>query len=219
MKTVTIIIITIFFAFMANAQQISVKENIEKIAGGINNALVVNIPEADKDDVSKAWRKLMNGSGAKVSGRSDIEAENVKIPLITADTLFIFTSLDQKDGYVKQISAFRIQGVFLSSVNNPSSFREAERLIYNFAFDQAREAVQEKVSREKKLLARLEKEFNDLDSENKDLAKDIENYTKRIQKAQETIKANEKKKESTSKDIEKQKQTVEDVLKKLSNIK
>jgi peptidoglycan hydrolase CwlO-like protein len=211
--------VCILAVFSSPAQQIVVKENLEKVGGGINNALVVNIPEADKDNVSKAWRKLMNGSGAKVSGRTEIDAENVKIPLITTDTLFIFTVLDQKDGYVHQASAFRIKGEYLSSVNNPSAYREAERLVYNFAFDQARNAVQEKVDKEKRKLARLEKEFTDLDTENKDLAKDIETYTNRIQKAQATIKDNEKKKETTSRDIEQQRKVVDLVIKKLSEIK
>ena len=214
-----VLIAMVFITISLRGQQIVVKENIEKIAGGINNALVVNIPEADKDDVSKAWRKLMNGSGAKVSGRTDIEAENVKIPLITSDTLYVFTSLDQKDGYVRQVSAFRIKGIFLSSTNNPGAFREAEKLVYNFAFEQAREAVQEKVTKEKKILARLEKEYNQLDTENKELNQDIDNYTKRIEKARATIKDNEKKKEDTSRDIEKQRNVLETVLKKLSEIK
>lgn len=201
------------------AQQITVRENLEKIDDGINNALVVDIPEANKDVVSRAWRKLMNGAGAKVSGRTDIEAENVKIPLITTDTLWIFTSLDQKDGYVRLVSGFRIKNTFLSSTNNPSAYREAERIVQNFALDQAKNAVQEKVDNEKKKLSRLQKDFNDLDEENAQLSKDIENYNNRIKKATTTISENEKKKESTAKDIEKQKKIVDEIVRKLLDIK
>lgn len=219
MKSVGLIICLLLLGLTGRTQQITVHESLEKINDGLNNAIVVEIPAVKKNDVSSAWRKLMKGAGAKVSGKTNIEAANVKIPLITTDTLFVFTSLEQKSDYVRMVSGFRIRNTFITSVNNPAAFREAERIIQNFALNQARSAVQVKVDVEKNKLNKLETTFKKLDADNKKLSKNIEDYTSKIQSAQATIEKNEKQKEKTSKEIEEQRKSLETVHKKLLEIK
>lgn len=219
MKSTGIAICLLFFLFTGMAQQIQVRENLEEIDDGINNALVVDIPDADKNDVSRSWRKLMNGAGAKVSGKTDIVAERVKIPLITTDTLVVFTTLVQRDSYVHMICGFRINGTYLSSLNDITAYNEAVRIVTNFALEQARLAVQKQIDDQKDKLLKLERKFKNLDEENKKLSRNIEDYTNKIKEAQSNISKNEKEKEQTSKDIDEQRKVVEVVQRKLMEIK
>ncbi len=205
--------------FAISAQQINVTENLENIGEGINNALVVQIPETSRNDIISAWKKLMKGSDGKVSGKSEMMTDNAKIPAISPDTVDIYTNFEQKDGYVKMVAAFKISRGFLSSSSAPVEYKEAERIVRNFAVEQARSVVESRLSDDKSKLSKLERKFSDLEEENNNLTKDIENYNKRIEQAQKQIQDNIKTKEKLSKDIESAQKTVEKTQEKLQGIR
>jgi len=71
-------------------RKIKVHEENEKIGSGTNNALVATIYESNKDNIEKAWKKLMKDYGAKVNMKKEIFADDATIKDLSSNTCDLF---------------------------------------------------------------------------------------------------------------------------------
>lgn len=218
MKKILAFYLGLCFAMTAAAQKISVEEKVEKIADGKYNSLVVFIPESSVKQVSSEWKSKMKDAKAKVSGSSELFADNALLPEISENTMDVYSSFTEKDGGVVMVVAFNLGGAYLNSKEHAPSYRKANEMIQSFAVKMARDAVSEKMKAEQEILDKTQKTFDGLEKDNKNLASDIEKYKSRIAEAEKNIEENTKKMESLKNDIEVQKKAVENTGSKLNKI-
>lgn len=217
MKIIAAILVCLMFS-QSFGQKTKVSESEEKIGNGKNNALVVNILEANEDEVAKAWRDKMKDADAKVSGKSDMFADNAVLPLISSNTVDVYAIFEQKDGYVKMAVAFDLGGAFLNSRDHAQAYKEAEKMIYKFAVDMSKAAVQAQIDTQQAAYSKMENSFNSLGKDNERLNRDIEDYTKKIEDAKKKIEENTAEQERTKSEMDAQSKIVEELQKKLNAV-
>lgn len=218
MKALFVFSTLLLFSCSIFAQKTKVSESIEKIADGKYNCLVVNITGAEADDVSKAWKDRMKDAGAKVSGKSEMMADDASIASISSNTIDVYSITEQKDGYVRFVVGFNLGGAYLNSREHASGYKAAEKMVYDFAVSQAKKAVEKEIESQQALIKSAEKKVDDLTKENEKLARDIEDYKKRIEEAEKTIESNKSSIESGQKSIEELNDGLKGLEKKMGEV-
>ncbi len=218
MKKIFFLIGIFLLTTAVNAQKTKVSESTEKIADGKYNCLVVTISEADDDDVIKAWKDKMKDTGAKVSGKSEMFADDATITSISSNTIDVYSIIEEKDGSVKFIVAFNLGGAYLNSRDHASGYKAAEKMVYDFAVSQAKEAVNKQLAVQQGLIKDTEKKIGDLTKDNEKMARDIEDYKKRIEEAEKSIETNKSEIENSNKALEEQNAALKELEKKLNAV-
>lgn len=218
MKKTILFGLTLLISLAVFSQKISVEEKIEKIADGKYNSLVVFIPDASLKHVCSEWKSKMKDAKAKVSGSSEMFADNALLTEISENMIDVYANFSEKDNGIQMVVAFNLGGAYLNSKEHAPGFRKAQEMIQSFAVKMAKDAVTEKMETEKELLNKTQKSFDGLEKDNKNLASDIEKYKNRIAEAEKTIEDNNQKMEGLKKDIETQKKQVESTEQKLNKI-
>lgn len=219
-----IIMLPLFLiAFTAFAQKIKVSESEERIAGGKNPALVVNIYEATTDEVGSRWKSLMKDYKGKVKMDDEIKSDNTVISSINDNnTIDISAKIEKvKDGEIKLTVAFNLGGAFLSSSNNKDKFNAAKTFVNDFAIKTTREAIAGLRKTAEKQFSNLEDEQRDLVKKQEKLASSIEDhkqkivdYNAKIKEAEENTTKNKADQEKKKQEIEAQKKVVDAIAAK-----
>ena len=119
----------LFVAFMvalfATAQKIEVKEDKANLGGAKNPVLTVVISEADKSTVEKAWKSLMKDYNAKVSGKDEMFSDNATITDISANTIDVYSTAEEKNSTILFTVAFDLGGAFISSSTHSTEYKVA----------------------------------------------------------------------------------------------
>ena len=152
-----IIFIALSLSLQLKAQKTKVEEKRENIGGGVNNALVVTIFSADVSEAEKEWKKMMKSAKAKVSGRKEIFADDANLPYISDNTIDVYAVFDQKKDDVYMVVAFDLGGSFLNSSDHKTQYKAAEKMIYDFAVDIAKQCIENNLKDEEKNLKLMEK--------------------------------------------------------------
>jgi hypothetical protein len=199
----------------ALAQKISVSESTETIGAGSNNALVVTVYETDADEVEKAWRSLMKDFDAKVSSKDGIFADNALIKTMGANTIDVYAkTIKVKDKEVKLIVGWDLGGAYLSSSKHPEQFKEAKKIMYDFAVKLTKEGIGSQLKVAQKAMEKLNDQQKDLVKDQQNLQKDIEDYKAKIKKAEDDIVKNKSDQEKKKQEAEAQKKVVDAIADK-----
>ena len=169
------------------AQPITVTHVQTFIANGTNNALSVNIPDAQSQVALEAWKNLMKKSGGELTGETEVLARNAKIAGISPDVMDVYAQFHQKEGFVEMLVAFKTGTGFIYPATSPVAYGEAEKLVKEFAYKQSADALKKRLSGEKKDLKQLVKNEKKLKKENRKLDKQIAKYQRKIERAQKRI--------------------------------
>ncbi|MBN2729078.1 MAG: hypothetical protein JXR53_07620 [Bacteroidales bacterium] len=218
MKKNILALFLIFLSIVAFGQKTKVKESIIKIGEGKNNALIVNINGANEDDVIKAWKDKMKATGAKVSGKKSMFADDATMMSISSNTMDIYSEISEKGEYIELAVGFDLGGAYLNSKEHATGYKAAEKMLYDFAVDQAKEAINKEISTQEGLIKDLEKDQSKLEKDNEKLASDIEDYKKRIEDAEKTIENNKTEIENKIKELETQNESLKSLEKKLNDV-
>lgn len=220
-KTILLLALS-FLSFSAFAQKIEVKEGSEKFSTGSQNALSVTIHSATKDDVESKWKSLLKDfKNEKVkSNGGEIFGDNILIKDMGNNPVDIYTTFteDKKTMTVTMHVAVDLGGAYLKSSGEKDRYKVMEKLMKDFAVKMTKEALQEKVDIAAKALGKLEDQQKDLEKENKNLHGDIDDYNKKIAKANEDIKTNEQNQQKKKTEIEAQKKVVEEAKKLVEKV-
>lgn len=220
MKKLNLFFVILVLLMPAMAQdKIEVKESVEKIGEGHNNALTVMIYEAEDKDVIKAWKQLMKNYDCKTSGRNDIFADDATIPSISTNTIDVYASISKKGDGIMLVVGFNLGGAYLNSSEHGAAYKAAEKIIYDFAVSITKNAINDKIDKQEKELKKLENEYDELTKEKERLESTIEKCKEKIKEAEEGIKTNIKEQEKTTEAIENQKNNVVSTKEKLKNVK
>ncbi len=220
MKKLCFLIVLVFLVKVSFSQKkIEVNDGTSNIGGGNNPVLEVLIYEGDDKIIEKEWKSLMKSFKAKVSMKKEIFADDATIPSISDNTIDIYATIEKSGDYYKLTVGFNLGGAYLSKSLHSSQYKVASKLIYDFAVDVSKKAVEEQMKQAEKELKDMEKTHERLVRDNENLHKDIENYKAKITQAESDIETNIKDQATAQKNIENQKEAVKRIVEKKDAIK
>ncbi len=218
-KTLFCIITTAMITINVIAgDKIKVQSMSKSMSQGSNSGLSAFIPEADEKDVEKLWKKYIKDYGGKTgSQKGEIFTDDANISQISANSVDVYAKAEKSSGGAVIDVFFDLGGAYLSSSDNGYGY--AEKMVYKFAVDAAKDAVNQQLAMEQKTLKKLESDQKKLEKEKELLEKNIVKWQDSIKKAENDIKTNEKDQGENKNKIAEQQKVVETVETKLKDIK
>ncbi len=213
----TITFLLLLACFNLSFAQITEEERV--MTQGINNALMINIPNADDKAVEKLWKKHMKSNGSKTkkikkskewfSGNADITGVG------GSNSVDVYATFEQSGSDVKMTTWFDMDGAYLNSADHQERYSAGENFLTDFEMQVYKEGVKSEIKNEENNLKKLDSEMKKLKKNNDRYHKEIEDAKKKIAKAEANIEENLQEQEETTIKIDAQKEVVELTKKKL----
>lgn len=186
-----LLLLAVAISSSAFAQTITVTEKVEAIDGVSRNSLSVMIPDAETDDVKKAWKKQLKDLKGKVNDKTVIFGDDCKSKEMGENTFDVYSIVEEAtDAGVRLVVAFDLGGAYLSTADHPAKYPAAEQIVKGFAVEQTKAVVREEIEVSAKILKTFEKDFSGLEKDKAGLEKDIADYEKKIEEAKANIEKN-----------------------------
>lgn len=213
-------LLTIFFlSFSLNGQ---IVESEMAMCNGANNALTLEIPNADDKIVEKVWKsyaKSFDGKVKKVKKADEhITASPTLAGFSSAGLKNIYVRCEQQGADVAFHTWFELEDQYVNSYNNPDEFDEAQKVLLNFGLEVAKEYTIMELDNEEKTLKKMNGDLKKLMKEKENYEKAISDYEQKIIEAQANIENNVVEQERMNDTIEAQHEAIEVVKKKLANL-
>ncbi len=211
---------TIFFLNYALHAQIVEAEKV--MATGANNALILEIPNADDKIVEKVWKSYAKSFDGKVKKVKKSEDQITTSPSIAG-----FSGAGLKNIYVRFVqdgtnvafhSWFELEDQYLNSYSHPEEFDEAQRVLLNFGLEVAKEYTIMELDDEEKNLKKMNNDLKKLMKEKENYEKAIADFEQKIIDAKADIENNIIEQARMGETIEAQNDAIEIVKKKLANL-
>lgn len=222
MKNQLLIIFSVLFfnVFSINGQ---ITEQTKSMSEGVQNALVLNLPDTNDKFIDKLWKKYLKefkgGKSKKNKKENQIFVDDIKIPAIAgSDPIDLYTRTSEIGDDVELTLWVDLGGAYLSSSDHPEEYLEGEKLLMRFALEVTREKIKIEIESEEDKLKDYEKTLKKLERANDNYHRDIEQAKEKIKKAEANIEENNEDQENTNKLIEDQKEMVRKVMKKLEDL-
>ena len=213
------ILLFLLVALVLGSSIAQINEEQRSMTQGMNNALIITIPNADDKKVESLWKKFMKSNDAKTKKIKKSEewfSDNASISGIGGSrSTDVYATFEQTGGDVRMTAWFDMEGSYLSSTEHPERYAAGEDFLNSFEMEVYKNGVRAEVKKEENNMKKLEGELNKLKKKNERLHKDIEDAKKRIAKAEASIEENLQAQEETSTKIEAQKEVVDKTIKKL----
>jgi hypothetical protein len=164
---------------------------------GIQPGYQVIIPQAQLDDVKKAWAKLISTEvkSKPIEIEHEIHLNQAIASEISPDPINIYSLLTDVDSSIHLVAFYEIDsGYFFDSETYPDNlvsnkvFNGIQNYMRRFAVDQYVMAVEEELKLEENKLKELDRELTGLKKENEKMEKSIKEEEQNIIKADEEIK-------------------------------
>lgn len=206
--------------FQEPAYAMDIEQAAKANSTGIHNAYSMEILNADKKVVEKAWKALMksyNGRTKFNKREAELGTSNARISELGSATYTVKASIEQRgdnvvvhswyegaDGYIDEGSDMENGGV--------------QEVLDAFAIDVRKRMVELELDSEEKILKQSESELKKLKRQNDSYHKDIEIAKRKIAEAEQNIIENEAAQEASVAKIDGQRVMVEAVRKRLRRI-
>lgn len=206
--------------FQEPAFAMSIEQGAKANSAGIYNAYSMEILNADKKVVEKAWRSLMKSYKGKTKfnkREAEMGTTNARISELGSAIYSVKASIEQRgdnvvvhswyegaDGYIDEGSDMENSGV--------------QEVLDAFAVDVRKRMVKIELDGEEKILKQSESELKKLKRQNDSYHKDIEIAKRKIAEAEQNIIENEAAQEASVAKIDGQRVMVEAVRKRLRRI-
>ncbi len=195
MKNLLLTIPALLVSSILFSQGVQVTEQQSTFSSGEKTALTVTIQNNSKDKIVDLWKNnLKEFKSEKIkTDKNEMFADNVLIPEWGNNPIDIYSAFQEnKDGgNVKMMVAFDLGGAYLSKETDSVKYNAAVKIVKDFAVKANRYPFEERIIISQKLIQNMEDDQKSLESKNKDLAKDIEDYKNKISKSEEEIRLNE----------------------------
>ena len=211
-----------FYATPTFAQMTPVKETIQGMSQGSQNCLVLSFPEMGTKEIERAWEKYVKEFGGKTRKESktgEIFTNNAVVKKFGDNTIDIYGKVTGDKNNASLAVFFNLGGAYLNSKDHPEKYKKAYDMLTQFGVATLREEVQNTMKDEDKKLRKEEDRLKGLVKNQAELEKGIENDKNKIKKAEDDIKKSIDAQKTQTVIVEKQKGVVEEVKKKLSELK
>jgi len=203
-------------------ETIEVVETQTTMSRGENNALYIEIKDANTKDVEKHWKKYLKseyaGKRTETDRSDEMVTENASIAGLGSNVTVYAKANSLSNDAVGFTAFFENSEGFVTS-ENESAYKVVKGLMYDFGIEERKYAVNEQLEDAEKDQKRLEKDLSSLETKNKNLHDDIEMYRKKIKQAEEDIVKNNEDQETKKVEIEAQKGVVGKILDLFNTIK
>jgi hypothetical protein len=243
MKTIKFLIVACLVAFLAPSVSIAqitpkgveetstvaapatislVREGERPMSQGSKNSLTIDIPKTSAKFAEKLWKdyvKQYKGDTKKDRKTDEWFTDNATIGNIGgANTVDLYAKFSESNDATTLGVWIDLGGAYVDSKEYADKYAAAEKIMTDFALTVQREQTKIQLKDQNDMLIKLERQQRNLEKDKQGLHDDIENWKKRIIKAEADIETNIKNQEDTKLKIEAQKKLVEEVQKKLNSM-
>lgn len=188
---------------------------------GNNNALILELPTADRKLVDKLWTSwLKDNYKVKTKpvkkSKGEMQSLDFSIPGVSAGGNVDMYSMIRESGGGSEVTVWiATPDGYVSPDINRSQYYEAEKMLMRFALDVSRAQIELDLQAQEDTLKDLEKDLDKLRKQKEDYEKKIANAEKAIEQARADIDRNLVDQDNKSKEIEAQIDQVELVKRRL----
>ena len=221
MKQFKLLLVLFVLPFCLQAQ---ISEEARSMTKGMNNALVLELPDTEQRLVKKWWASYMKDYDARpkrVKGGDELLSTGADITAIGGSGgVDVYSRLDQIGAKTINIVWFDLGegNGYLSSNMDSGKYVEAEKFLMRFALFVTKEKIKLELIEEEKEMKQLSNELTKLEREKTSYEREIEQAKERIERAEANIVTNLENQDKAKGDIENQKEVIEDVKKRLSEM-
>lgn len=218
MKYLILLICLLSFQQLATAQ---LEESSKSMSTGVNNAIILDIPDSQSKIVEKVWKSYAKNFNTKTKKDKKSDEWVSTSPYLNGfnsqvDNLFV--RIEDSGENTKLISWFEVEGSFIDSESNPVDFDAAQLMLMGFALEVAKEYTMMELEAEEKSLKKLETSLKRLKKDKDTYEKNIADFEKRILDTEKKIEENIFEQEKAKLDIESQLEVIEGVKQKLAEL-
>ena len=199
-----------------------ITEGDKTMSLGVNNSIMLEIPDSDVKVVEKVWKEYSRDFDKKTKKDRKSDEWVSNDPLLKGfkevDVQTLRAKIEEAGSSTKITTWFELNGEYLSSYNYPQAFDDAQMVLMNFGIEVAKAYTMMELEAEEKSLKKLETTLNRLEREKSTQEKNIKDYEQRIVDAQNKIENNIVEQEATKQGIEDQKEVIELVRQKLAEL-
>jgi DNA repair exonuclease SbcCD ATPase subunit len=199
-----------------------VREGERQMSQGSKNSLTIELNKTTAKFAEKIWKdytKQFKGDTKRDKKSDEWLTDNAQIAAIGgANTVDMYVKFSESGDNTNVALWVDLGGTYVNSNEVADKYKEAEKLLLNYSIAVQKEQTRIQLEDQQKELQKLERQLKNLEKDNTGLHKDIEDYKKRILKAEEDIKTNLKNQDDTKAKIEAQKKAVDEVLKKMNSL-
>ncbi len=199
-----------------------VREGERSMSQGNKNALTVDLYKTSPKFVEKLWKdyvKQYKGETKKDRKTEEWFTDNATIGSIGgANTVDLYAKFTENNDATTLGMWIDLGGAYVGSKEYSDKYAAAEKILTDFALSVQREQTKEQLNEQSDLLKKLERQQRNLEKDNQNLHDDIENWKKKIAKAETDIETNIKSQIDSKAKIEVQTKLVEEVQKKLNSM-
>ena len=143
-----------------------VNEETRSMTQGMNNALIINIPNADDKMVEKLWKKFMKTKDSKTKKIKKSEewfSDNANISSIGgSNDIDVYATFEQTGSDIIMTAWFDIEGSFLNSTDHPERYSAGENFLMAFETEVYKEGVKAELKKEEINMKKLESNLKKL---------------------------------------------------------
>ncbi len=181
-----------------------VSEEEKAMSMGVNNAIVVEIPETNEKMAERVWKDFMKAYGKTKRNRKADEwrTENATISAFNdSNPVNIYAHIQGDEEEVELAMWVPLEDGFLSSSSHPEGYKAAEKMLNDYALEVRIETVKEALEKEEKTLSKLEKDLKKLKKDNEDYHETIRDSERKIEKAEKDLIQNKEDQEVALKNV------------------
>ena len=216
---------SVFFAQLTPKgveSQSLISETEKVMSQGTKNSLSVNLSKSNAKFAEKIWKdfiKQYKGDYKRDKKNDEYFLDNAMIAGIGGgNTVDMYMKFNETNDNTTATLWIDLGGAYVNSKDFKDKYSEAEKMMFNYAITVSKEQTKLQLEEQQKTLKKLESDQKSLEKKNAGLLTDIEDYKKKIAKAEEDIKTNLKQQEETKVKMETQKKVVDEVQTKLNNL-
>jgi hypothetical protein len=200
-----------------------VKEGERSMSQGSKNGLTIELTKTTAKFAEKLWKdyvKQFKGDTKKDKKSDEWFTDNAMIAAIGgANTVDMYAKFSENGENTTLGLWVDMGGAYVGSKDFKDKYAETEKILTGFNALVQREQTKIQLDDQTDGLKKLEKQQKGLEKDNTGLHSDIENWKKKIAKAEDDIKLNLKTQEDTKVKIENQRKLVDEIQKKFSSMK
>ena len=188
MKTLIAILFFLSFSAFGFSQSVIVDEGLEKLGGGYNTAIRVYLPYVADDLLADAWVDFLKENSAKVKkSKEEINAKNVVINGLGADTIIVYSTITPVDSGLQLAAVFMRENIAISTKSHPKEASWLIKFFKDWGKKISNQALLNKIEEEEKVVKdkgkdkkSLENNTDYLEQSNANMKKQIGENEKRI---------------------------------------
>ncbi|MEM7573558.1 MAG: hypothetical protein AAF433_11680 [Bacteroidota bacterium] len=191
---------------------------------GVHDGLILELPSADDRMVENLWTAFVKDNfdnRNKENRRSkEMEALNISIPGVSVGSrVDMYSVVNELGDGAELVVWIASNDGYVSPVNMPDRYVEAEKMLLRFAIDVAQAQLDEEIETQEKELRDMERELTRMDNEQERSRRAIERARQTIEDEERNIEQNEAEQEAKRLQMEEQRQLIQTTREKKAGMR